>query len=76
MCECFVVPRNDQALLGMPNTAAFNIISLNIDTIEAASMEKENCNINIGDANKPNIRQDTHVTKESCTKHGHRFKNC
>ena len=41
-CEFFVVPRNGQALLGMPDTATLNIINVNIDTIEAASMYKEN----------------------------------
>ena len=30
-------------------------------------MWKENCNTNIGDTDKPNIRQQTHVAKESCT---------
>ena len=37
-CDFFVVPRNGQALLGMPDTAACNI---NFDSIEAASMWKE-----------------------------------
>ena len=66
-CEFFVVPRNGQVLLGMPDTAGLNIINVNIDSIEAASMQKENCNTNIGDTNKPNIRQETHVVMESCT---------
>ena len=30
----FVVPGNDQALLGMPDAAALNIINLNIDSIQ------------------------------------------
>ena len=30
-------------------------------------MQKENCNTNIGEAKKPDIRQETHVVKESCT---------
>ena len=64
-CEVFVVPRNSQALLGMPDTAALNIININIDSIEAASMQKENCNTNIDDTKKTNIRQETHVVKES-----------
>ena len=51
-CEVFVVPRNGQALLGMPDTAALNIINVNIDSIEAASRQKENCNTNISDAKK------------------------
>ena len=66
-CEFFVVPRNGQVLLGMPDTAALNVSNLNIDSTEAVSTWKENCNTNIGDANKPNIRQGTRVAKESCT---------
>ena len=33
-CVFFVVPGNGQALLGMPDTAALNIINLNIDSIQ------------------------------------------
>ena len=51
----------------MPDTAALNIINVNIDSIEAASMQKENCNTNISDAKKPNTKQETHGAKESCT---------
>ena len=51
-CEFFVVPRNYQALLGIPDTAALNIINVNIDSIETASMQKENCSTNIGDIKK------------------------
>ena len=43
-CEFFVVPRNDQVLLGMPGTAALNIITVNIDSIETACMQKEKSN--------------------------------
>ena len=51
-CEFFVVPKNGQMLLGMPDTAALNIINANIDSIEAASTQKENCNTNISYAKK------------------------
>ena len=34
----------------MPDMAALKIINVNIDSIEAASMQKENCNTNIEDA--------------------------
>ena len=51
----------------MPDTAALNIINVNIDSIVAASTWKENCNTNLGDTKKPDIRQETHVVKESCT---------
>ena len=40
-CEFFVVPGNGQALLGMPDTAALNIINVNIDSIEVASVQNE-----------------------------------
>ena len=49
----------------MPDTAALNIININIDSREAASMWKKKCNTNIDDAKKPNIRQETYVVKES-----------
>ena len=51
----------------MPDTAALIIINVNIDSIEAAGMQKENCNTNKDDAKKPNIRQETHVAKGNCT---------
>ena len=35
----FVVPGNSQALLGIPDTAALNIINLNIDSIQAEIAE-------------------------------------
>ena len=54
-------------LLGMPDTAALNIVNINIDSIEAASMWKENCNTNISGAKKTNTKQETHGAKESCT---------
>ena len=66
-CEFFLVPGNGQALLGMPDIAALNIIHVNIDSIEAASTQKENCNTNISDTKKSNTKQDTHGAKESCT---------
>ena len=34
-CEFFVVPGNGQVLLGMPDTAALNIINVNIDFLVA-----------------------------------------
>ena len=49
-CEFFVVPRNGQVLFGMLDTVAFNIINVNIDSIEAEGTQKENCNTNISDA--------------------------
>ena len=74
-CELFVVPRNGQVLLGMPDIGTLNIINVNIDSIEAASMWKENCNIHISDAKKPNTKQETHGAKESCINMDEDLKN-
>ena len=60
----FVVPRNGQALLGMPDTAALKLISINIDFIQAEAAE---CKTNIGDAWESNITQETHTVEKSCT---------
>ena len=73
-CEFFVVPCSGKVLLGIPNTAACNIINVNIDSIEAVR-QKENCNTNISDANKPNTKQKTHGVKESCTNIDEDLKN-
>ena len=51
----------------MPDTAALKIININIDSIEAASTWKEECNTNISNAKELNTRQDAHVAKKSCT---------
>ena len=63
----FAVPGNGQVQLGIPDTATLKIINLNIDSIEAASMWKEDCNTNIGNAKELDIRQETHVAKKSYT---------
>ena len=36
----------------MPDTEAVNIINVNMDSIEVASIQKENCNTNRSDAKK------------------------
>ena len=66
-CEFFVVPRNGQAMLGMPDTAALTIINIHIDSIEATSTQKEECNTNMGDTKESATRQEAHVVKDSCT---------
>ena len=66
-CEFFVVCRNCQVLLGMPDTAALNIININNYSVEAASTQKKNCNTNIGNAKEVETRQEAQVAKESCT---------
>ena len=55
-CMFFGVPGNDQALLGMPDTAVLNIINLNIDSIQK---EIGNCKANRG--------QEMHAVTEDCT---------
>ena len=56
MCVFFVVPGNGQALLGMPDTAALNIINLNIDSIQVEIM-----------SSKINRGQETHTSANACT---------
>ena len=51
----FVVPRNGQALLGMPDTVALNILNLNIDSIQ---VQVAIC--------RTNREQKTHKVTESC----------
>ena len=55
MCV-FVVPGNGQAMLGMPDTAALNIINLNMDSVWAEVAE---C--------KANITQEMHTVSKGCT---------
>ena len=66
-CEFFVVLGNGQALLGMPDTAALNMINVNIDSIETEGTQRENCNTNISNAKTSNAKQETHGAKECCT---------
>ena len=63
MCV-FVVPRNGQVLLGMPDSEVLKIININIDSIQAA---EEECNTNIGNTEEPNITQKVPVAEKSCT---------
>ena len=55
-CVFFVVPGNGQVLLGMPDTAALNIINLNIDSIQ---VETAKC--------KTNREQEMQAVAEGCT---------
>ena len=68
----FVAPRNGQALLGMPDTAALKIIKIYLDSIQVT---EEEYNTNIGDAKEPNTKQDAHVAERSCTNMDAGFKN-
>ena len=60
----FVVPRNSEALLGMPGTATLKIININIDSIQAV---KEECSTNIGNTEESNTTQEVPVVEKSCT---------
>ena len=55
-CVFFVVTGNGQALLGMPDTAALNIINLNVDSTQKEIRE---CKTNRG--------KETHADTEDCT---------
>ena len=59
----------------MPDTAALNIIDVNIDSIETACMQKENCNTNMSDIKTSNTKQEAHGTKESCRNTDDDLKN-
>ena len=74
-CEFFVVPRNDQVLLGMLDTVELNIINVNIDSIETACMQKANCITNMIDAKTSNTKQETHGEEENCTNSDEDLKN-
>ena len=53
----FVVPGNSQVLLGLPDTAALNILNLNIDSIQVEVVSY-----------KTNREQEAHTVVEGCTK--------
>ena len=65
-CIFFVGQENEQVLLGMPDTAAHNIINLNIDSIQEVTPE---CKSNRG--------QEKHTSIENCkNKSTTRHKGC
>ena len=55
-CVIFVVPGNGQMLLGMPDTAAINIINLNIYSVQAEIV-----------SGKTSRGQEMHTIAEGCT---------
>ena len=59
-----MVPGNDQALLGMPDTAALKLINVNIDSIQAEAAE---CKTNTGNVRESNRTQEMHVVEKGCT---------
>ena len=74
-CKFSVVLGNGQVLLGMPDTAALNIININIDSLEAEDTQRENCNTNIDDAKISNAKQETHGAGKYYTNTDGIFKN-
>ena len=60
----FVVPGNSQALLGMQDTAALQLINVNIDSIQAGVAE---CKANTGDTRESNSEQEMHAVEKGCT---------
>ena len=63
-CVFFVVPVNGQALLGLPDTVALNIINLNIDSIQKEIRE---CKTNRG--------QEMHAETETAQTRVHRMQS-
>ena len=59
----FLVSGNGQALMGMPDTAALNLINKNVDFIQAEAAE---CKTNSEDARESNITQEMHVVGKGC----------
>ena len=59
----------------MPDTAALNIIYVNIDSIETEGTQRENCNTNTSDAKTSNTKQETHGAGDCCTNTDDSLKN-
>ena len=75
---CFVVPRNGQTLLRMPDTAGLNIINLNIDSLQVEVVE---CKTNIGQEMQTvskgctNMATGDHTTQNAYGQNGHGTTN-
>ena len=63
-CVFFVVPRNSQALLWMPDIAALKLINTNIDSIQTKIVE---CKTNRGNARESDLTQEIHAAGKGCT---------
>ena len=66
-CEFFVVPGNDQVLLGMLDTAALKIFNINIDSLDEEDTWKDNCNTNIDATKVSNAKQEIPGAWKYCT---------
>ena len=58
----------------MPDTAALEMININIDTLDAEDTLQDNCNTNIDAAKVSNAKQEIHGAKKCCTNMGGIFK--
>ena len=66
--QFFVVPVNAQALLGMPDTDALQIININIDSIHVDAEDVENSEwyINTSTTHESNTKQETSGAAKCC----------
>ena len=73
-CRFFVVPRNGQAMLGMPDIDTLNILKVNIHAIGAEQTRgSDNCCANICTIQRDNPKQETVKAEKYCT-NTHHFK--
>ena len=71
MCKFLVVPRNGQALLGMPDSDALNIINVNIHLIGTEQDGGgDNCYTNKTTAQREDMKQETNRDGKCCTNIG------
>ena len=66
-CQFFVVSGNGQALLGMPDTDALNIIKTNIDSVDAEVMKNKEFHANTKTIQGSNTKQEKDGGGRCCT---------
>ena len=59
----------------MSDTAALNIININIDSLEAEDTQRSNCNTNTDDTKISHAKQEIHGAGRYCTNTDGFFKN-
>ena len=75
ICNFFVVPRNQQGLLGMPDIETLGSLTINHNTIDTKEVYRaENCKRNTDNGQEPtneqhyvNMRQENSITVKCCT---------
>ena len=65
-CHFFVVPGNSQALLGMPDIDALQILTIKIDSIGAEDAGNTQNNINTDAAQESDANQETNIAVKFC----------